>query len=143
MSEFGDVEEIAHQFGHHFSGIVAVVVGEAEPLVVIEEILPHVALHARAHHMPPSGDEILTAVADDVHQQQTAADQPESSQYRFRSFGKESGREQLEDLRKRQIDCADRQSAPHIAPEKSPVRTVIREKFFQNIHDERDSFQRF
>ena len=138
MRQFGDVEEVAHQLGHHLPGVVAVIIGETEPLIVVEEILPHVAFHARPHHVPPGGDEILAAVTDDIQKQQADSDQPEAAEDRLRPFGEEAGGEQLENLGERQVDRTDCQRTEHVTPEESLIGAVIGEEFFQNIHGKRN-----
>ena len=125
MREFGDVEEVAHELRHHLSGVVAVVIGEREPLIVVEEILPHIALHARPHDVSPARDEILAAVPDDVHREQPRADVPERAEDHGGFLEKKLFGQQIQDLRERQIDRADRQRADHVKVKKPPVWVIV------------------
>lgn len=74
VRELGDVEQIGDELAHHLAGVVAVIVGEGEALVLVEQVLAHVALHARAHDVPPGGDVILAEKAHHIHREQSEAD---------------------------------------------------------------------
>ncbi len=67
VGELGYVEQVGNELAHHGAGVVAVVVGEAQALVLLEQILAHVGLHARAHDVAPARDEVLARRTDGVH----------------------------------------------------------------------------
>ena len=135
VRELGDVEQVADELRHHFTGVVAVVIGEREPLVVIEEVLPHIALHARAHDMPPARDEVLTAVADDIHGQQPGSDIPERGENRLRRLQEQILGQQIQDLRKREVDRADRQRADHVEVKQPAVRAIVADELPECLHE--------
>ena len=63
MGELRYVEEVRDDLRHHGAGVMFVVVIEAQTLVLLEQVAPHVGFHARAHDVPPAGDEVLATRA--------------------------------------------------------------------------------
>ena len=67
VGKFRDVEQVGHQLAHHLSGIVPAVIGERELLIVVKELLAHVALHVRAHHVSLIAHVIFAKALDEIH----------------------------------------------------------------------------
>ena len=51
MCKRGNVKQIRYQLAHHLPGVVLVIIGEGELLVMVEKLLSHISLHLGAHHM--------------------------------------------------------------------------------------------
>lgn len=66
MGEFRDIEEVIYQFGHHFTGIIPIIVRERKSLKMVEKVSAHISFHPRSHDMAPGSDEILAEIPDDI-----------------------------------------------------------------------------
>ena len=85
VGEFRNVEQVGQQFRHHDAGAVAVVIAEAQSLVLREQVSAHVRLHVRAHRMAPASDEELTACTHEVQQHEQCQNPAERTKH-FRSW---------------------------------------------------------
>ena len=126
VGELGYVEQVGNELAHHGAGVVAVVVGEAQALVLLEQILAHVGLHARAHDVAPARDEVLARRTDGVHDREQNRDEPERRDDDVGRLEEELLGEEVQYLGKRQIHDRKHRSAEQIEDQKRPIGPVIR-----------------
>ena len=77
VRRLGDIEEIAHEAAHEVARLVAVEVGEAHPLIGIEEVLAHLRLHTGTHHVSPEDHEVAAGKAHGIHRNEAKSYCPE------------------------------------------------------------------
>ena len=89
MRQLADVKQVRDKLAHHFSGIILVIVGKRQALVLIKKFLAHIAFHARSHHMALVGDIVPAQVADDIHHKKAQAEPGKAFQNQFGVLGKQ------------------------------------------------------
>ena len=84
--------------------VVFIVIGKTQPLVMMKQVPPHIGFHPRSHDVPPACHEVHAEIADKVKPQQTESDPDNYFHDRFRSPVKYIFSEQIQQLRKQQIN---------------------------------------
>ena len=125
MSEFDNIEKVGDQPGHHFSGVVAVIVGERELLIVDKEFPAHIPLHSCPHDVAPAGDEILASVADQVQQQESGSHRQSDPHDPAGIAAENLFDHDIQHLRKSKIDSTHDQSTKHVSGKQSQIGTVV------------------
>lgn len=125
VRELRYVEQIGGDLRHHDTGVVAVVVAEGEALVLLEQIAAHVGLHARAHDVTPISDEPLAARARGVQRDEEQRDEPEAAQDDRGRLREELAGEEVQQLRKGQIDPGQDAGGHEIGKEERLVGLVV------------------
>ena len=125
VRELRYVEQIGGDLRHHDTGVVAVVVAEGEALVLLEQIAAHVGLHARAHDVTPISDEPLAARARGVQRDEEQRDEPEAAQDDRGRLGEELAGEEVQQLRKGQINPSQNAGGHEIGEEERLVGLVV------------------
>ena len=114
MGQLRDVEQVGDQLAHHLAGVVAIVIGEAQALVLLEQVHTHVGLHARAHDVTPAGDEVLAGRAHAVQHDEQERDPPKRADDSLRRTLEEVLREEAQELGERQVDAGQHRRAHEI-----------------------------
>ena len=70
MCRLTDIEQVVDHATHHVARAVAIEVCKAKALVLIEQVLAHLGLHARAHHVAPVAHKVAAGATDGIHQHQ-------------------------------------------------------------------------
>ena len=125
MGELGDVEQVVDDLAHHHAGVVAVVVREAQALVLLVQVAAHVCLHARAHDVPPGGDEVLAGGAHRVQRDEQREDPSQRREDGLRGLEQELLGEVIQELGERQVDAREHRRAHQIEPEQELERAVV------------------
>ena len=134
VGHFGDVEEVGDQLAHHLAGVVGVVVGEGEGLVVVKETLSHVPLHVGPHHVALIADVVFAQGLNDVGGQQGKADGDQTGQDGLRGAGKETVGGPAEELGIGQVYQTDEGGAQEVQEEDRLVWPVIGDEVFECVH---------
>ena len=134
VGEFCNIKQIGNQLAHHLAGVVAVVVGKRQPLIVVKELLAHIPLHLGAHHVSLIADVIFAQALDHIHGEEPQADGEKSSQDDRAVLGKQSSGKRAENLGIEQIHSADHCRTEEIQKKYGLVRPVVMNKSFQCIH---------
>ena len=69
MCHLGDIKQIRHQLTHHLTGIILIIIGEGQLLIMIKKLLTHIPFHIGSHHMSLIADIIFAKPLNDVHEQ--------------------------------------------------------------------------
>ena len=134
MGQLADVEQVRDQPAHHLAGVVPVVVGVGQGHVLVKQVLAHVGLHAGAHDVAVGGH-VELAHGPECRPGQQRRKQPfQRGQDALCTAGKQSLRQPPEDLRKRQINDAQRNGAHQIQNQKMFIGFVIGYKPLKNRH---------
>ena len=70
MRKLCNVKKVVDNFAHHFAGVVFVIIAEGKFLIMVKQILTHIAFHSCTHNMSPAGNKILTAKLYNIHGKQ-------------------------------------------------------------------------
>ena len=81
MGKFRNIEQIGNQLAHHLTGIVVVVVGEGQLLVMVKELLAHIPLHVGAHHVALVADVVFAQRLNHIHGEHPGSDERKGAQY--------------------------------------------------------------
>ena len=125
MCRLADVEQVVDDAAHHVARAVAIKVRKAKALVLIEQVLAHLGLHARAHHMAPIAHKVAAGTANGIHQHQTHRNHAERLHNGSLTLGKEPAGQIAQNDRKRQVNGGKHQSANSIGNKKPHLGLVI------------------
>lgn len=120
VRRLADIEQVIDHAAHHVARAVAIKVRKAKPFVLIEQVLAHFGLHARAHHMTPIAHKIAAGAADDIHQHQSHRDHTERLHNSSLTLGKEPAGQIAQDNGERQVNGGKHQ-AQTVSAAKSPI----------------------
>ena len=67
VRRLADIEQVVDHAAHHVARAVAIEVCKAKPFILIEQVLTHLGLHARAHHVAPIAHKVAAGTANDIH----------------------------------------------------------------------------
>ena len=123
-----DIEQVVDHAAHHVARAVAIEIRKAKTLVLIEQVLAHLGLHARAHHMTPITHKVAAGATDDIHQHQAHRNHAERLHNGSLALGEESTGQIAQNDRKRQVNGSKHQSANSIGNKKPHLGLVIRKK---------------
>ena len=128
MRRLADVEQVVDHAAHHVARAVAIEVRKAKALVLIEQVLAHLGLHARAHHMAPIAHKVAAGTTDGIHQHHAHRDHTERLHNGSLTLGKEPAGQIAQNDRKRQVNGGKHQSANSIGNKKPHLGLVVRQK---------------
>ena len=128
MCRLADVEQVVDHAAHHVARAVAIEVRKAKALVLIEQVLAHLGLHARAHHMSPITHKVAAGATDGIHQYQAHRNHAERLHNGSLALGKEPAGQIAQNDRKRQVNGGKHQSTNSIGNKKPHLGLVIRQK---------------
>ena len=128
VCRLADIEEVVDHATHHVTRAVAIEVRKAKAFILIEQVLAHLGLHARAHHVTPVTHKVATGATDGIHQYQANRDQTERLHNSSLTLGKEPAGQIAQDNGKRQVNGGKHQSANSIGNKKPHLGLVIRQK---------------
>ena len=133
MGQLRDVEQVGDQLAHHLAGVVAIVIGEAQALVLLEQVHTHVGLHARAHDVTPAGDEVLAGRAHAVQHDEQERDPPKRADDSLRRTLEEVLREEAQELGERQVDAGQHRRAHEIEHEQEGIGSIIARELREHL----------
>ena len=134
MRRLADIEQVVDHATHHVARAVAIEVRKAKALVLIEQVLAHLGLHARAHHVAPIAHKIAASAANGIHEHQAHRDHTERLHNGSLALGKEPAGQIAQNDRERQVNSSKHQSANSIGNKKPHLGLVIRQKPLQHNH---------
>ena len=134
VCRLADIEQVVDHAAHHVTRAVAIEVRKAKALVLIEQVLAHLGLHARAHHMAPVTHKVATGATDGIHQYQANRDHTERLHNSSLTLGKEPTGQIAQDNGKRQVNGGKHQGTNSIGNKKPHLGLVIRQKPLQHNH---------
>ena len=123
-----DVEQVVDDAAHHVAGLDAVVPGEREALVLVEQVLAHAGLHAHAHDVTPRAHEVAARVADGIHGQKAHEQDEQGCVDPVGRPDEQAVGERAQDLGERQVDAGHDERAEHVGPEQVALGPVVREE---------------
>ena len=133
MRRLADIEKVVDHAAHHVARAVVVKVRKAKPFVLIEQVLTHFGLHARAHHMAPIAHKVAAGAADGIHQHQSHRDHTERLHNGSLALGKQPSGQIAQDNGERQVNGGKYQGANSISSKKPHLGLVIRQKTLQHV----------
>ena len=125
MRALTDVEEVVDHAAHHVARVMGVKVGEAEALVLVEQVLAHARLHASTHDVPLCGDEINACRTNDIKPHEPEPQEQKPVHDGRRALGEQPTRQRAQDNRKRQVDPRIRQRADRVGDKQPLLGPVI------------------
>lgn len=128
VRRLADIEQVVDHAAHHVARAVAIEVCKAKALVLIEQVLAHLGLHARAHHMAPVAHKVAAGAADGIHQHQSHRNHTERLHNGSLTLGKQPAGQIAQNNRKRKVNGSKHQSTNSIGNKKPRLGLVIREK---------------
>ena len=128
VCRLADIEEVVDHATHHVTRAVAIEVRKAKAFILIEQVLAHLGLHARAHHVTPVTHKVATGATDGIHQYQANRDYTERLHNSSLTLGKEPAGQIAQNNGKRQVNGGKHQSANSIGNKKPHLGLVIRQK---------------
>ncbi len=134
MCHLRDIEKIGNQLAHHLPGIVAVVVGEGQLLIVIEQLLPHIPLHLRPHHMSLASDIIPAQCLNNVCYKKHDGKKRKGVHDLIPGSLEQRPRQIPERLWKSEVDQADDHRTEQVKIKHATVRLIVRDKFAKVPH---------
>ena len=134
VRRLADIEQVVDHAAHHVARAVAVKVRKAKALILVKQVLAHLGLHARAHHVTPIAHKIAAGAADDIHQHQTYRDHTERLHNGSMTLGKQPTGQIAQNNRKRKVNGGKHQSTNSIGNKKPHLGLVIRKKPFKHNH---------
>lgn len=120
VRRLADIEQVVDHAAHHVARAVAIEVCKAKALVLIEQVLAHLGLHARAHHMAPVAHKVAAGAADGIHQHQSHRNHTECPHNGSLTLGKQPSGQITQDNGERQVNGSKHQGANSIS-NKSPI----------------------
>ena len=132
MRRLADIEQVVDHAAHHVARAVAVEVRKAEALILVEQVLAHLGLHARAHHVAPIAHKIAAGAADGIHQHQAHCNHAERLHNDSLTLSKEPTGQIAQDNGERQVNGGKHQSTNSISNKKPHLGLVIRKKPFKH-----------
>ena len=133
MRRLADIEQVVDHAAHHVTRAVAVEVRKAKALILVEQVLAHFGLHARAHHVAPIAHKIAAGAADGIHQHQAHRDHAERLHNGSLTLSKQPTGQIAQDNGKRQVNGGKHQSTNSISNKKPHLGLVIRKKPLQHV----------
>ena len=134
MRRLADIEQVVDHAAHHVARAVAVEVRKAKALILVKQVLAHLGLHARAHHVTPIAHKVAAGTADGIHQHQAHRDHTERLHNGSLTLGKQPTGQIAQNNRKRQVNGGKHQGANRIGNKKPHLGPVIRQKTLQHNH---------
>ena len=128
MRRLADIEQVVDHAAHHVARAVAVEVRKAKALILVEQVLAHLGLHTRAHHVTPIAHKIAAGAADGIHQHQAHRDHAERLHNGSLTLSKQPTGQIAQNNRKRKVNGSKHQSANSISNKKPHLGLVIRKK---------------
>ena len=128
MRRLADVEQVVDHAAHHVARAVAIEVRKAKTLVLIEQVLAHLGLHARTHHMAPIAHKVAAGAADGIHQHQAHRNHTERLHNGSLALGEEPTGQIAQNNRKRQVNGGKHQSTNSIGNKKPHLGLVVRKE---------------
>ena len=132
MRRLADIEQVVDHAAHHVARAVTVEVRKAKALILVEQVLAHLGLHARAHHVAPVAHKVAAGATDDIHQHQTHRDHTERLHNGSLTLGKQPTGQIAQNNRKRKVNGGKHQSTNSIGNKKPHLGLVIRKKPFKH-----------
>ena len=134
VRRLADIEQVVDHTAHHVTRAVAIEVCKAKPFVLIEQVLTHLGLHARAHHVAPIAHKVAAGAADGIHQHQSHRDHAERLHNGSLALGKQPSGQIAQDNGKRQVNGGKHQGTNSISNKKPHLGLVIRQKPSKHNH---------
>ena len=134
MRRLADIEQVVDHATHHVTRAVTVEVRKAKALVLVKQVLAHLGLHARAHHVAPVAHKVAAGATDDIHQHQTHRDHTERLHDGSLTLSKQPTGQIAQNNRKRKVNGGKHQSANSIGNKKPHLGLVVRKKPLQHNH---------
>ena len=128
VRRLADIEQVVDHAAHHVARAVTVEVRKAKALILVEQVLAHLGLHARAHHVAPVAHKVAAGATDDIHQHQTHRDHTERLHNGSLTLGKQPAGQIAQNNRKRKVNGGKHQSTNSISNKKPHLGLVIRKK---------------
>ena len=133
VRRLADIEQVVDHAAHHVTRAVAIKVRKAKTLVLIEQVLTHLGLHARAHHVAPIAHKVAAGAAGGIHQHQSHRDHTERLHNGSLALGKQPAAQIAQDNGKRQVNGGEHQGANGIGNKKPHLGLVVRQKTLQHV----------
>ena len=132
VRRLADIEQVVDHAAHHVARAVTVEVRKAKALILVEQVLAHLGLHARTHHVTPIAHKIAAGAADGIHQHQAHRNHAERLHNDSLTLSKEPTGQIAQDNGERQVNGGKHQSTNSIGNKKPHLGLVIREKPFKH-----------
>ena len=133
MRRLADIEQVVDHAAHHVARAVAIEVRKAKALVLVKQVLAHLGLHARTHHVAPVAHKVAAGAANGIHQHQTHRHYAERLHNGSLTLSKEPTGQIAQDNGERQVNGGKHQGANSIGNKKPHLGLVIRKKTLQHV----------
>ena len=100
-------------------------VGEAEALVLVKQVLAHVALHARAHDVAPVAHEVAADIANGIHDDKTKREGAQRAHDGASPLGEQATGQVAQDDGKRQVNRRHDNGGNGVDGKQVPLRAVV------------------
>ena len=129
MRKLRYIKQIGYELAHHLSGIILIIIRKRKLFILVEKLLPHVALHPRSHHVPRICHIIPARSLYDICHQKAYCNRNQRRNDFSRCSCKKGFGQRAKQLRKRQIYGTDYCCAKQVYEKDRFVGFVVFDEF--------------